>query len=156
MLRVRIVTHISPDTEILKAQSEREKSGSRRELFRSRENLFDAQSHDTDPTQKVSCSLTVSCRHGNPIPPATISTNYTNDPRLGAGERTQPFPPESAPASPIRRPHSHHDDLSRLAGAPRTCDQPLCGAEANARFMAALEEAPASYMGALVWLERCI
>lgn len=81
---------------------------------------------------------------------------YTNDPRLGAGERTQPFPPQSASASPIRRPHSHHDDLSRLAGAPMTCDQPLCGAEANARFMAALEEAPASYMGALVWLERCI
>ena len=89
MLRVRIVTHISPDTEILKA--EREKSGSRRELFRSRENLFDAQSHDTDPTQKVSCSLTVSCRHGDPIPPATISTNDTNDPRPGAGERTQPL-----------------------------------------------------------------
>jgi hypothetical protein len=67
---------------------------------------------------------------------------------------TQPFSLTDPPPSQL--PRSHHDDLSRLAGAPMTCDQQLYGAEANARFMAALEEAPASYMGALVWLERCI
>ena len=98
-----------------------------------------------------------SCRHVDPIPPATVTVDQLHE-RAAPGERASALLPAFGLSSQPRRsaalPRSHHDVFSRLADALMTCDHFV--EVAHARFMAAFEEEPASYMAALAWFERCI